>query len=53
MKLKIKNILLFLKMKKYLEILERAHKNPLEFGNQSYDYKLAEMKKDYEKYRIY
>lgn len=31
--------------KKYLEILERAHKNPLEFGNQSYDYKLAEMKK--------
>ena len=31
--------------KKYLEILERAHKNPLEFGNQSYDYKLTEMKK--------
>ncbi len=31
--------------KMYLEILERAHKNPLEFGNQSYDYKLAEIKK--------
>ena len=31
--------------KLYLEILERAHKNPLEFGNQSYDYKLAEIKK--------
>jgi short-subunit dehydrogenase len=29
----------------YLEILERAHNNPLEFGNQSYDYKLTEIKK--------
>ena len=31
--------------KMYLEILERAHNNPLEFGNQSYDYKLTEIKK--------
>lgn len=31
--------------KMYLEILERAHKNPSEFGNQSYEYKLAEIKK--------
>lgn len=31
--------------KLYLEILERAQKNPLEFGIQSYDYKLEELKK--------
>ena len=31
--------------KMYLEILEKAHKKPLEFGNQSYEYKLAEIKK--------
>jgi len=31
--------------KMYLEILEKAHKNPIEFGNQSYDYKLGEIKK--------
>ena len=29
----------------YLEILERAYKNPSEFGSQSYEYKLAEIKK--------
>ena len=45
MKLKIKSLIIPKDEKKYLEILERAHKNPLEFGNQSYDYKLAEMKK--------
>jgi len=31
--------------KMYLEILERANKKPFEFGNQSYDYKLKELKK--------
>ena len=31
--------------KMYLEIIEKAYKNPIEFGNQSYDYKLAEIKK--------
>ena len=31
--------------KMYLEIIERAHKDPQEFGFQSYDYKLEEKKK--------
>lgn len=31
--------------KMYLEIIEKAHKDPIEFGKQSYDYKLSEIKK--------
>ena len=40
-----KNLIIPQNEKMYLEIIEKAHKNPIEFGNQSYDYKIAEIKK--------
>lgn len=40
-----KNLIIPQNEKMYLEIIEKAHKNPIEFGKQSYDYKITEIKK--------